>query len=61
MDAPIVSIEMIQKKARGAFYRGATRNHHGFNWHAPARETWQAEWDRLNAEARANTSKQVAP
>jgi hypothetical protein len=48
MDAPIISIAMIQAKARSAFVRGVGRDDHGFNPGAPAIAEWQAEWDRCN-------------
>lgn len=46
MSDQIISIAMIQEKARRAFNRGAGRDEHGFNWHSPAIAAWQAEWDR---------------
>lgn len=46
MDNQIISVAMIQEKARRAFNRGAGRDEHGFNWHSPAIAAWQAEWDR---------------
>jgi hypothetical protein len=52
MDQPIISREMITAKARSAHARGAGRDDHGFNLGAPAIETWQAEWDRLNGQLR---------
>ncbi|MEH6435799.1 hypothetical protein [Massilia sp. DD77] len=52
MSDPIISIAMIQAKARAAFARGKGRDDHGFNWHsACAIETWQKEWDRCAVEA----------
>ena len=49
---PIISIAMIEAKARAAFARGAGRDDHGFNWHATAAITpWQEEWDRCAIEA----------
>ncbi len=51
MDSPIIPIDMIQKKARAQFARGAGRDDHGFNWHCVAAiDTWQDEWDRCEAE-----------
>lgn len=47
----VISIAMIEEKARCAFSRGAGRDEHGFNWHSPAIAAWQAEWDRCAAEA----------
>ena len=47
MSDPIISIAMLEAKARAAFDRGASRDDHGFNWHSDrAIEAWQAEWDR---------------
>lgn len=52
MSDPIISIDMIQRKARAAFARGAGRDDHGFNWHSDrAIEAWQEEWDRCAVEA----------
>lgn len=52
MDASIVSVAMIEAKARDAFARGVGRNEHGFNPGAPVIETWQAEWDRCEKARR---------
>lgn len=52
MSEPIISIAMIQAKAREAFARGAERDEHGFNWHsADAIATWQEAWDACAAAA----------
>lgn len=51
MNDQIITIAMIEEKARCAFERGASRDDHGFNWHSPAIAAWQAEWDRCAAEA----------
>ncbi len=44
----IVPIEAIQRKARVAFAAGLGSDANPFNWHAPAHETWKAEFDRLD-------------
>lgn len=50
MDNSIISRDHIRAKARSAFEAGKGRNEHGFNWHAPAIEVWQDEWDRAYAD-----------
>jgi hypothetical protein len=47
----IIPIALIEAKAEAAFARGDGRDDHGFNWHAPAIEHYQAAWDRCAAEA----------
>lgn len=61
MTDQIISIAMIQEKARRAFNRGVGRGEHGFNWHSPAIEAWQAEWDRCAAEAWGFELAEVSP
>jgi hypothetical protein len=52
MTDTIITIAMIQAKARAAFDRGAGRDDHGFNWHSvDAIATWQAEFDRCALKA----------
>lgn len=50
MSDQIVTKDHIRAKARAAYERGVGRDGHGFNWHASAKEVWQAEWDRCAAE-----------
>jgi hypothetical protein len=45
MTDQIISRDLIRRKAREDFARGAGRDDHGFNWHSPAIATWQEEWD----------------
>lgn len=52
MSDQIISIAMIEAKARSAFARGVERDEHGFNPGAPAIATWQAEWDRCHQSLR---------
>ena len=59
MTDQIISIAMIQDKARRAFNRGAGRDQHGFNWHSPAIEAWLAEWDRCALAWHAATQPQA--
>lgn len=56
----IVSIETIRAKARAAHAAGRGRNDHHMNWHAPARATWQDEWDRCEAAAQADLTALAA-
>lgn len=49
MTDQVISIAMIEAKAEAAFARGAGRDDHGFNWHAPAIAHYQAAWDRCAA------------
>lgn len=55
----IIPVSLIQEKARAAFARGADYDEHNFNWHAPARQTWQQEWERCAAEARRDKASKV--
>lgn len=57
----IISKEVIKRRARDAFKRGAGRNDHGFNWHAEAVGTWQEEFDRLAAAKHASPASHTAP
>lgn len=50
----IISRETIEDRARAAHEAGQDRGSHGFNWHASALQTWQAEWDRCEAVAKAD-------
>ena len=61
MTDQIISIAMIQEKARRAFNRGAGRDEHGFNWHSPAIAAWQAEWDQCAAQAWGFELAEVSP
>lgn len=42
----IIGQDTIRRMAREAFERGDPRDSHGFNWHAPALNTWLEEYDR---------------
>jgi hypothetical protein len=62
MDHSIIPRSAICAKAQAAFARGAGRDEHGFNWHAAAVPTWQAEWDRCAAATRGfNLAEGVGP
>ena len=50
VDESIVSRQAIRDRARAAFLRGAGREDHNMNWHAPAVKEWQAQWDDCQAE-----------
>lgn len=52
MTDQIISVAMIEAKARSAYARGVERDGHEFNPGAPAIEAWQAEWDRCNKALR---------
>lgn len=45
----IISKDAIRAKARAAHAAGRSRDSHGFNWHAPALDTWLEEFDRCEA------------
>lgn len=59
MTDQIISVTMIQEMARRAFSRGEGRDQHGFNWHSPAIDAWQAEWDRCALAWHAATKQQA--
>lgn len=59
MGDQIVTKDHIRAKARRAFERGARRDDHGFNWHAPALAVWQEEWDRCAEEVKAKQQREV--
>lgn len=50
-DGQIISRDLIEAKARKAFFDGLPRSAHKMNWHAAALPTWLAEYDRCAAQS----------
>lgn len=50
MAEAIISVGIIRKRARKAFFAGLPRSAHDMNWHADALPTWLAEYDRCAAQ-----------
>ncbi len=65
MDLPFVSAaaldQHIREKAYVAFIKRAGRDSHGMNPWAPRARDFEAEYDRLEAEARISPRSHAAP